>query len=275
MRFRATIACLMVFGSTAAAQTFGGYGVQLNGSGGGGTPLVTGGVLRLTDDAYGSASSAFTLGTFGFSPTTAWSTDFTLHYAFTSATTPLFTTGGDGIAFVMQGGAATALGVGGGDMGYGDGGTPGNGIGNSLAVSFRSFWNDVLIGQDGNVGSQSATSGTDAGLTIASGDDFLINVALSYDGADNLTIGYSTDRGVTYAPTTFVVDPTSLGSSVRLGFSAGSGAATQLAEVSDWTVSGLTYSPPVTSTPEPATISLVGMGTLFVGAMVRRRRRTA
>ncbi len=264
MRIVAAIAALSLVTSSAAAQTFGGHSMQLNGSGGNGTPQITGGgTLQLMNDAYGSASSAFTTGTFDFTVASTWSTSFRLHYAYTSG---VFTSsGGDGIAFVMQSGAATAVGGGGGSMGY-------EGIGNSVAVAFRSFWDDVLLGQNGAFDG-TPIIGNPAGLGITpSGpqSDYFVDVLLSYDGLGMFDLAYTPSYLGSAYTANHAVDVGSLGSTVRIGFTAGSGAATQLAEVDHWQFSGL--NPSVVATPEPATMILTATGLLAVVGIARRRR---
>lgn len=261
MRLLTAVASLSLLASTAAAQTFGGYQVQLNGAGGNGTPQVVGSTLQLVNDAYGAATSAFTTGLFNFTPTTPFSTSFRLHYAWTSDVNG-FGIGGDGIAFVMQGGPANALGRGGDGLGY-------DGITNSLGVSFQSFWDNVWIGY-ANVQTQVNVLNGGTGLVIGPNADFTVNVNLAYDGANNLSVGYSTSNGYVFAPQWFAVDPSSLGGTVRLGFTGGSGAATQLAEVDNWTVTGLA---PTTITPEPATFGLFALGASGIAVVARRRRR--
>jgi Bacterial lectin len=263
MRVFSALAALSLVASTAAAQSFGGYQMQLNGSGGNGTPLITGGgTLRLINDNYGSASSAFTTGTFDFSAASSWSTSFRLHYAYTSDLNQ-FGAGGDGIAFVMQSGAATGVGVGGGSMGY-------EGIGNSIAVAFRSYWNDVLLGENGALDGSSPIIHNPAQISIGTSGpsaDFFIQVLLQYNGAGGLSVGYtpSIGNGVIVS---HPVDVSSLGSTVRLGFTGGSGAATQLAEVDNWSVTGLNAT---TVAPEPATLVLLASGIVVVYGVARRR----
>ncbi|MEO8622230.1 MAG: PEP-CTERM sorting domain-containing protein [bacterium] len=264
MRVISALAALSLVASTAAAQSFGGYQMQLNGSGGNGTPLISGGALQLINDDYGSSSSAFTTGTFDFSALSAWSTSFRLHYAFTSDVNG-WGVGGDGIAFVMQSGAATATGVGGGSMGY-------EGINNSIAVAFRSFWDDVLIGENGVLNGASPFIANSAGLSTGSSGpstDFFAQVLLSYDGAGGLSLSYTPTSGSGVFSATHAVDVSSLGSTVRLGFTGGSGSATQLAEVDNWSVTGLS---PTTVTPEPASMVLMATGIVVVVGAARRRK---
>lgn len=265
MRIITALAGLTLFATSAAAQTFGGYQVQLNGSGGNGTPLVTGGgVLQLMNDDYSSATSAFTTTTFDFLAASTWSTSFRLHYAFTSDENG-FGAGGDGIAFVMQSGAATAGGIGGASMGY-------EGINSSVAVAFRSFWDDVLVGADGTLDGTTPFAANPAGIGIAPtglASDFFVDALISYDGAGMLSLTYTPTNGAGTFTGTHAIDVSSLGSTVRLGFTASSGAATQLAEVDDWTFTGLAQT---TATPEPGTIPLVASGFVLLAGMVRRRR---
>lgn len=266
MRIISAIAAVSLFATSAAAQTFGGYAMQLNGDGGNGTPQVTaGGTLQLMNDAYSAATSAFTTGTFDFTAASAWSTSFRLHYAFTSALN--FNNGGDGIAFVMQSGAATAGGVGGASMGY-------EGIGNSVAVAFRSFWDDVLLGEDGTLNGSPIVPNP-AGLGIASSgptSDYFIDVLLGYNGAGMFDLMYTPSHGsLTYTASTGV-DVSSLGSTVRVGFTSSSGAATQLGEVDNWQFSGLNPTVAVVATPEPATLTLMASGLIAVAFGLRRRK---
>ena len=92
-------------------------GLQLNGS-----TTLNGTRLRLTDGGEFEASSAFYT-----TPVNVQS--FTTNFSFqmTSASA-------DGMAFVIQNGAATSLGLGGGGLGYED-------IGNSVAVKFDIYSN--------------------------------------------------------------------------------------------------------------------------------------
>lgn len=267
MRIISSVAAVLLFATSAAAQTFGGYAMQLNGSGGNGTPQVTsGGALQLLNDAYGSASSAFTTGTFDFTAASSWTTSFRMRYAFT--TDGGFGVGGDGIAFVMQSGAATALGGGGASMGY-------EGIGNSVAVGFRSFWDDVLRGEDGTFDGNNPMVAAPAGLAItASGltSDFYINVLLAYTPGFLSFIYVPSHSGASYNAVQ-AVDVSSLGSTVRVGFTSSSGSATQLAEVDNWNFSGLTPTVAVVATPEPATLTLMASGLVAVAFSARRRRR--
>ena len=85
----------------------------------------------------------------------------------------------DGMTFVIQNGAATALGLGGGGLGYED-------IGNSVAVKFD-IYNNAGEGTDstgmyvnGAMPTVPAVDMTSSGVVLLSGD--VMNVQLSYNG---------------------------------------------------------------------------------------------
>jgi len=93
----------------------------------GNATLIRDGVLTLTNAVNGQTRSAF------FStpqPTSNWTASFT--YRFISGT------GADGFAFVVQGQAPTAIGAGGGALGYGSSSTM-PGVRPSVAVVVRRY----------------------------------------------------------------------------------------------------------------------------------------
>ncbi|MEO5816389.1 MAG: PEP-CTERM sorting domain-containing protein [Gemmatimonadaceae bacterium] len=131
----------------------------------------------------------------------------------------------------------------------------------------------MLVGQDGTLDGSSPFVGNPAGLGITPtgpASDFFVDALLAYDGAGMLSLTYTPSNGAGTFTAAHAIDVSSVGSTVRLGFTASSGAASPLAEVDDWTFTGLGQT--TTATPEPGTTPLVATGLLLLVGTVRRRR---
>jgi hypothetical protein len=194
--------------------------------------------LRLTDGGGNEASSAFYT-----TPVNVQS--FTTNFSFqmTSAVA-------DGMAFVIQNGAATVLGTGGGGLGY-------EGIGNSVAVKFD-IYNNAGEGTDstgvytnGAMPTVPFVDMTSSGVSLLSGD--VMNVQLSYDGT-TLTLTITDATTLQKFTTSWTVNiPTTVGSTTALvGFTGGTGGYTAIQDVLNWT-----YSTGSSTNPPPAPTNLV------------------
>jgi hypothetical protein len=195
----------------------GATGLQRNGS-----AQVVGSALRLTDGGAGEAGSVFTTTTFDV---TRFSTAF--DFLLTSA-------GADGFTFTIQGGAATALGNSGGDLGYA-------GIGNSVAVKFDLYDNNGEgVNSTGlylnGVAPTGAGSVDLTGTGIDLHSDHPFHAALSYDGVTlSLTL---TDRTTSASFTrAFAVNIAQAvgGTRAHVGFTGATGGATAIQDILDWT----------------------------------------
>ena len=98
--------------------------LQLNGN-----ALQSGSSLRLTPDLGNARGSVFLKNAIALTPSTSFSTQFQFQFGGTQGTN-----GADGMAFVIQGGTATAIGTAGGNLGYA-------GINNSMAIKFDTYQN--------------------------------------------------------------------------------------------------------------------------------------
>jgi fibronectin type 3 domain-containing protein len=193
-------------------------GLQLNGS-----TTLNGTRLRLTDGGGFEASTAFYTTPVNVQ---SFTTNFSLQM--TSATA-------DGMAFVIQNGAATSLGLGGGNLGYG-------GIGNSVAVKFDIFSNagegtdSTGMYVNGATPTVPAVDMTSSGVSLLSGD--VMNVQLSYNGT-TLTLTIQDATTLKSFTTSWTVNiPTTVGSTTALvGFTAGTGGLTAVQDVLSWTYS--------------------------------------
>jgi hypothetical protein len=190
--------------------------VALNGS-----ASLTGSTIELTNGGNDEAGSAFYA-----SPVNVQS--FTTDFDF-----QLTNAAADGFTFTIQGDGPTALGAIGGSLGY-------KGIAKSVAVKFD-------LHNNGGEGSDSTgiyTNGaspvmpsidlTDSGIDLHSGD--MMHASLNYDGtALALTITDLATNATWTQP--FVIDiPSNVGGNTAyVGFTAGSGSATAVQQILNWT----------------------------------------
>ena len=241
--FPCVLAAMLLFGATATAQiaTTTGVPMTLNGS----AKLLTGtkggtGLLLTPAQEY-LAGSAFTTNAVTFGSTYAFRTFFQF-----AMTRPGGIAPADGMAFVLQTAGATALGVNGGDLGYG-------GITPSVAVEFDTYqngWdaddNHVAILTDGQMididsqtpyGVTNCTPSTGVFGCMSNGDVW--SVWIDYDGT---TLNVSLADNSTTRPPASISYPidiaTTLGqSSASVGFTAGTGGGWQTHAIFDWSFS--------------------------------------
>jgi hypothetical protein len=214
-------------------------------------------VARLTDGGFGEAGSVFLNNRVGVQN---FDTMFTLRI--TPGTSPT----ADGMAFVIQGVAPTALGGAGGGLGYGSD-TVGGPVSmpRSLAIKFDLFSNagegidstgvftdgrSPTIRQPGLAPGFPDTSVdlTGTGIDLHSGDLFRVN--LTYDGT---TLTERITDTVTNASftTTYVVNiPGLVGSDVGyMGFTGGTGGLTAIQDVLSWTIQTTLTGRPIGDSP--------------------------
>ena len=200
-------------GFSAAGMQFNGH-TKLNGT-----------RLQLTDSAAGNeVASAF------------WTTPvsvagFTSDFAF-QLTNPT----ADGFTFTIQGVGATAIGLGGANLGYG--GSPG--IGSSVAVKFDLHNNAGEGNNSTGLYTNGATPTVPAttlggGVNLHSGDIFQTHFA--YDGTTlTMTITDTTVPADTFTISFPINIPATVGASTAfVGFTAGTGGSTATQEIIGWT----------------------------------------
>ena len=244
-------AAMLLFANTAAAQTaMSSAALTFNGS----AKLFTGptgrSVLWLTPAQEGQTGSVFTTDSVVFNPKYAFATSFQFQM-----TDPGSGGASDGMTFVLQTESASALGAGGGCLGYAGspGGSctpPSTGIMPSVAVEFDTWHNVGVDFNDNHVGI--LTGGqfieidpqTPYGVTncqptgafgcMSNGDTW--SVWIDYDGA-SLHVAVA-DNSTTHPANliSYPIDiPGLLGqSSAFVGFTAGTGAGYENHYILDW-----------------------------------------
>lgn len=209
-----------------------------------GTATIAGSTLILTPAANSSAGSAFNptpLATAGLQSLTA-----TFNYTMANGS------GADGIAFILQGNNANALGGAGGGIGY-------QTIDHSVAALFRSYvYNLVQVGTNGNL------TGNAVSATVRGTHD----VTVSYVTATHL-FSIMLDGTTTVQQ---LVDLAALtGPQAYVGFSAGTGALTDQQQINRFSLATVYAQSTV---PEPSALALFGTGLVsLVGVAIRPQRR--
>ncbi len=199
-------------------------GLQLNGS-----TKVSGSNLRLTDGGTSEAASTFTTGQVSI---TKFSTFFSFQLTNANA---------DGFTFTIQRQSPTALGSGGGGLGYAtDGSSSGPVIHNSAAIKFDLF-NNQGEGNDstglyfnGAPPTVPAVDLTNTGINLHSGDQFEGRIV--YDGS-TLTLRIDDDNTGAIVEVIFgnVNIPAAIGGTTAfVGFTGGTGGLTAVQDIQTW-----------------------------------------
>ncbi|HTG29780.1 MAG TPA: chitobiase/beta-hexosaminidase C-terminal domain-containing protein [Methylomirabilota bacterium] len=142
--------------------------------------------------------------------------------------------GADGITFAIQGAAPTALGVGGGSLGYG-------GMTNSVAVKFDIYdnagerTNSTGLYLNGAVPTVPATT-IGGGVNLQSGD--VMAVHMTYDGTTlTMTIKDASNPTQTFTTSWPVNIPATVGSTAYVGFTGATGGLVSTAQILTWSYS--------------------------------------
>jgi YVTN family beta-propeller protein len=201
-------------------------GLTLNGN-----AAVAAPALRLTKAATNVAGSAFLTSPLPIGANTSFTTRFVFRQWGTS-------NGADGLAFVIQGNGATALGTGGSGLGYG-------GVARSLAVEIDSYQstgdpdaNHLGVLTGGNVTTHLATSTPAFDLEDAQSHTAWVE----YDGPANTLRVYLAQTVTTQRPALPVITlssidlPALVGASAWFGFSAATGSSTNNHDIEAWSL---------------------------------------
>jgi hypothetical protein len=167
---------------------------------------------------------------------------------------------GDGITFIIQGSSPTALGPGGGGLGYGPDHPGGSGgIPNSIAVKFDTFDNagegadSTGLYLNGASPSIPAVNLSNTGIDLHSQDVF--KVTLSYDGTTLTETITDTKTQATFTTQYTVNIAAAVGGNVGyVGFGGGTGGNTAVQDILTWTYSTQDYKGGTAgaSSPSPA-----------------------
>ena len=222
---------------TQTYSTFtGATGLQLNGN-----AAITADVLRLTATTPGNQrGTAFYNAPFTLEDTTSFEVrfDFRVHGS----------NGADGMVFMVQNAATgnTALGAGGGGLGYG-------GITPSLAVEIDNYDNGAADPNANHLGILTQGNVNTHLATYTPGFDLEDNNAhtlwVVYDGVNNVLQVYLSQTATTVRPATPVMSlnavnlPTLLGDQLYFGFGGGTGGQVNNHDVQNWmfTITSPTY----------------------------------
>ena len=243
--------------------------LQLNGS-----AARVGNVLRLTPAVTSQSGTAFSLSPVTLSGAYSFSTFFSFRISsvagtFGDADGP----GADGITFIVQTNSSTA-GGGGGGIGY-------QGISNSAAVEYDTY-NNGSFGNDPN----GNHVGIDLGGNIQSVATALVTPRLNdsqiwfswidYDGTTgvmDVRLSLANARPATALLSSTFNLGTQLGTtSAFVGFGSGTGAGFGNHDILSWEFRN-TFAPidNGSEVPEPGTLSLLGLGSLALAKLRRRR----
>jgi Legume lectin domain/Chitobiase/beta-hexosaminidase C-terminal domain/Bacterial lectin len=168
----------------------------------------------------------------------------------------------DGFTFTIQGNSQTALGSVGGSLGYG-------GIPKSVAVKFDLFSNEgegpdsTGLYTDGASPTVPAINLTTTGINLHSGDIF--NVLLTYDGTILTEVITDTVTNATVTEKYTVNIPALVGGpTAYVGFTGGSGGATAVQQILNWSYSPVPINGP--ALPDGFSTSSISQLTLNGGA---------
>jgi hypothetical protein len=214
-------------------------------------------VAQLTDGGFGEAGSIFLNNRVGVQN---FNTTFT--FQITPGTAPT----ADGMAFVIQGDGAGALGGPGGGLGYGSDHVGGPlGLPRSLAIKFDIYNNSgegidstgiFTNGRSPTVRDPALAPGfpdtsidlTGTGIDLHSGDPFRVD--LTYDGTTLTETITDTVTHATFTTTYAVNIPGLLASDVGyMGFTGGTGGLTAVQDILSWTVQTTISGRPIGDSP--------------------------
>ncbi|NOT28279.1 MAG: PEP-CTERM sorting domain-containing protein [Acidobacteria bacterium] len=271
-RFLLVAAVLWASDARAASFVFSDFSdvsqLQLNGD-----AQQAGSVLRLTPSLPSQSGTAFYETVIALSADYSFSTFFSFQITAPGGIGDGDGQGADGITFIVQTNSNTAGSAGGG-IGYQD-------IPNSVAVEYDTYNNGLGVNDpDGN------HIGVDLGGSIASaivapvvprlnGGDIFYSW-IDYNGATNaLEVRLSTTAARPVAPfLAYIVDlEAQLGvPNAYVGFGSGTGSGFGNHDILAWEFRD-EFDPIDPSVPEPATLSLLGLGSLAMAGLRRRRRQ--
>jgi hypothetical protein len=218
--------------------------LKLNGS-----AKLPGSDLILTDGLTSQVSSVYALEQQNIA---SFSTQFDFQI---TGTWPL----GDGFTFVIQRSSLSAIGQGGGGLGYGAASTGGSGgIASSIAIKFDVYSNQ---GEGTNStglylnGAAPTLNGVDIGLGGFNMRSYnLSRATMTYDGTTLTVTLKDLLTGATATQNYNVNIPAVIGGSAAwIGFTAASGALTSVSRISNWVFTGAPISPPAAPTGVLAT----------------------
>lgn len=240
-------------------------GLQLNGS-----AAQVSNVLRLTPATFNQSGSAFTTTAQPLGNLNSFSTYFQFRITNSGGVVPDdAVTGADGLVFVIQTVNNNAGGAGGG-IGY-------QGITPSLGIEFDTYNNGEISGNHVGVdlnGSVNSVAAVNEPTPFNNGQVW--NVWVDYNGAtDGLEVRWSmSTTRPSGSQLSYTVDLVSLlgQNTAYLGFTSGTGSAYGNHDILTWEYRD-SFNPINQAVPEPASITLLGLGALGAAGYAGRLRR--
>lgn len=240
------------------------------------TTTSDGTVLRLTPASIGQSGAAYSTVAVPLGANATFSTTFQFRFTNTGGIDPA-----DGITFVLAQ-SPNGLGNSGGGLGY-------EGVPNSVAIEFDTFENGGVDSSSNHVAIDTNGVLTDSNLTNLYGVSSCVNgtnsaagcmsngdvwsVTIGYDGS-NLSLSAWDTTGEAAPMTVYSQLPINIASylgtnTAYVGLTGSTGSGYENQDILNWTFAN-TATIPVTDTPEPSAMALVGIGVIGL-ALVRRR----
>lgn len=244
MRYTLPIAAAVaaLFSLPAGATSFSGYNMNLVG-----TANMQGSDLQLINNV-GQVSAAW------LNTPLSTANNFTAFFGF-SLTNTVYNPMADGIAFVLQNQGTSAVGLGGGNVGY-------NGL-NGVGSIVQSWGNNTAgLNTDGNAYNTKAAPANLGYAKLVTGSEMV-----SYNASTNTLSmqGIMNVDGNNYfiSDTAHVNLAAKFGSTMDVGFTGGSGASGADERITSFNIAAV---------PEPSEYALMAAGLGLMGFMVRRKK---